>query len=110
MIANNATGEAIRQAFEEAGKTVEEVEKELPADRATIYRYRQGKHLQPDTIVRLSDVLHSPWLLPKFCGECPVGKARRKLNLKRSQKKEKPRYLNRGYLRNFLKKLYPKTA
>jgi len=102
VIANIATGEAIKLAFQQAGMTVEEVEKELPADRATVYRYRQGKHLQPDTVVRLSDVLKAPWLLPKFCGECPVGKARTRLNLKRAQKRKNPQAGTQGIFKKLL--------
>lgn len=82
-MANSALGEAIKRTRQTVGKTANEVAQELPADMTTVFRYEANGNVRPDTMTRLCEVLSEPNLLVTYCGQCPVGQARKRYNLKR---------------------------
>jgi predicted transcriptional regulator len=87
-MASSVIGEMIRNCQREADISVDKLSEVLPADRRTVFRYRAGTCLKPDTIARLAQIFKKPELLECYCQECPVKQVRIK------QKKE-TRWLER---------------
>jgi len=84
-MAESAIGIEIKQTRQCKGLTAMQLAEELPADHTTVFRYEKKGKVKPDTMVRISEVLREPQLLPKYCSGCPVGQARKKYNLKRER-------------------------
>lgn len=100
------------KAIKECGKTVEQVAEMIGISRRALFRHKSGENKAPgDCVARMVDSgIAPPEILPVYChAKCPVGQARDKYHLKRSQKKKKPRFFNQS-LRQLLKRLYPRTA
>ena len=97
-------GQAIKEAIHEAGKTVDAVAQDVPADPRSVFRWQIGG-ANPDIVARLAEVLHSRKLVETFCSQCPV----KRVKLKKAQKKKEPRivfkfrgckiYLNPFYIK-----------
>lgn len=102
---NSVIGQAIKETRKQADLTVEQLAGMVPADDRTIFRYEATGKIRPDVLVRLAAVMKAPFLLTRYCAECPVGreKCRQGANLKT---KRKPGQTSDRADKNLLKRFY----